>query len=281
MVASSRPRDARGERGTATSHGKHNTKRWRKRGGHQGDRLREAAPRTTAARHTPHRHAPTRRQTPHRHHTHHTHTRPAARATDGGTPTATQPRQRQVSDRPYLPAPRTGGQRRANVSPPHPQPTTPTARATKRAATGAGQPQEVRTPFPALRHRNTAMGEPTAPRKTRPRSPTLEATHKVIRALGALGSDEHPPPPGRRGHALRPGDDSRGLRRQRVRGARAACGQRARPPPRLEAEPLHRGRLVLQATPAARRRKQGTTRGGARGRTRRPALRWRAGLDPG
>ena len=79
----------------------------------------------------------------------------------------------------------------ANVRLPHPHPTKPTARATKRAATAPGQPQEVRTPSPALRHSN-AMVEPTAPRKTRPRSATLDAAHEVIRALGLRGGGGTP-----------------------------------------------------------------------------------------
>ena len=33
------------------------------------------------------------------------------------------------------------------------------------------------------------MAEPGAPRKTRPRSPTLEAAHEVIRALGLRGDE--------------------------------------------------------------------------------------------
>ena len=81
----------------------------------------------------------------------------------------------------------------ANVSLPHQHPTTPKARSAKRAATGAGQPQEVRNPSPALRHSNTAMAEPTAPRKTCPRSPTLDAAHEVIRMLGLRGGDGDPP----------------------------------------------------------------------------------------
>ena len=36
------------------------------------------------------------------------------------------------------------------------------------------------------------MGEPAAPRKTRPRSPTLDAAHKVIRALGLRGGEGDP-----------------------------------------------------------------------------------------
>ena len=37
------------------------------------------------------------------------------------------------------------------------------------------------------------MAEPAAPRKTRPRSPTLDAAHEVIRALGLRDSEGDPP----------------------------------------------------------------------------------------
>ena len=37
------------------------------------------------------------------------------------------------------------------------------------------------------------MAEPAAPRRTRPRSPTLDAAHEVIRALGLRGRDGDPP----------------------------------------------------------------------------------------
>ena len=37
------------------------------------------------------------------------------------------------------------------------------------------------------------MAEPAAPRKTRPRSPTLDATHEVVRALGLRGGEGDPP----------------------------------------------------------------------------------------
>ena len=37
------------------------------------------------------------------------------------------------------------------------------------------------------------MAEPAAPRKTRPRSPTLDAAHEVIRALGVRGGEGDPP----------------------------------------------------------------------------------------
>ena len=55
------------------------------------------------------------------------------------------------------------------------------------------QPWEIRTPSPALRHSDTTMAEPAAPRKTRPQSPTLDAAHEVIRALGLRGGDGGPP----------------------------------------------------------------------------------------
>ena len=37
------------------------------------------------------------------------------------------------------------------------------------------------------------MAQPAAPRKTRPRSPTLDAAHEVIRALGLRGGERDPP----------------------------------------------------------------------------------------
>ena len=37
------------------------------------------------------------------------------------------------------------------------------------------------------------MAQATAPRKTRPRSPTLDGAHEVIRALGLRGCDGDPP----------------------------------------------------------------------------------------
>ena len=37
------------------------------------------------------------------------------------------------------------------------------------------------------------MAEPAAPRKTRPKYPTLDAAHEVIRALGLRGGKEDPP----------------------------------------------------------------------------------------
>ena len=55
------------------------------------------------------------------------------------------------------------------------------------------QPRDIRTPSPALRHSDTTIAEPAAPRKTRPRSPTLDAAHEVIRALGLRDSEGDPP----------------------------------------------------------------------------------------
>ena len=67
---------------------------------------------------------------------------------------------------------------------PHPRPAAPTARTPA---------QETRTPPPALRHSDTTIAEPAAPRKTGPRSPTLDAAHEVIRALGLRGGEGDPP----------------------------------------------------------------------------------------
>ena len=55
------------------------------------------------------------------------------------------------------------------------------------------EPREIRTPSPALRHSDTTMAEPAAPRKTRPRSLTLDAAHEVIRALGLRRGEGDPP----------------------------------------------------------------------------------------
>ena len=57
----------------------------------------------------------------------------------------------------------------------------------------AHQPRDIRTPPPALRHSDIAMAEPAAPRKTRPRSPTLDEAHEVIRALGLRDGEGDPP----------------------------------------------------------------------------------------
>ena len=55
------------------------------------------------------------------------------------------------------------------------------------------QPREIDIPPPALWHSDTTMAEPAAPRKTRPRSATLDAAHEVIRALGPRGGEGDPP----------------------------------------------------------------------------------------
>ena len=47
--------------------------------------------------------------------------------------------------------------------------------------------------IPAIRHSDTTMAEPTAPRNTRPRSLKLDEAHKVIRALGLQSCGEDPP----------------------------------------------------------------------------------------
>ena len=83
------------------------------------------------------------------------------------------------------------------------------------------QPRDIRTPPPALRHSDTAMPEPGAPRKTHPRSPTLDAAHEVIRALGLRDGKGDPP----QGDA---GTDSdleaiREARPRNLRRRRAAC----------------------------------------------------------
>ena len=54
------------------------------------------------------------------------------------------------------------------------------------------QPREIRTPSPARRLSDRTMAEPAAPRKTRPRSLTLDAAHEVIRALGLRGGEGDP-----------------------------------------------------------------------------------------
>ena len=48
-------------------------------------------------------------------------------------------------------------------------------------------------PHPALRHSDTPMAEPAAPRKTHPRSPTLDAAHEFIRTLGLRDGEGDPP----------------------------------------------------------------------------------------
>ena len=55
------------------------------------------------------------------------------------------------------------------------------------------QPRDIRTPPPALSLSYTTMAELAAPRKTRPRSPTLDEAQKVIRALGLRDGEGDPP----------------------------------------------------------------------------------------
>ena len=76
-----------------------------------------------------------------------------------------------------------------------PPPGTPFRHPHKEQRTNAPthQPRDIRTPPPALRHSDTTMAEPAAPRKTLPRSPTLDAAHEVIRALGLKDSEGDPP----------------------------------------------------------------------------------------
>ena len=106
---------------------------------------------------------------------------------------------------PWLPAPEDGrpekGQRltpdaprNAGKRPPgdaHPR--SPNQATHQRTNAPATQPRDIRTPPPALRHSDTAMAEPAAPRKTRPRSPTLDEAHEVIRALGLRDGEGDPP----------------------------------------------------------------------------------------
>ena len=104
---------------------------------------------------------------------------------------------------PRLPAPEDGrpgeGQRLTPDAPRngerHPPPGTPSRHPYNQQRTNAPahQPGNIRTPPPALRHSDTTMAEPAAPRKTRPRSPTLDAAPEVIRALGLRDSEGDPP----------------------------------------------------------------------------------------
>ena len=84
-------------------------------------------------------------------------------------------------------APRNGG-RHPSRGRPSATPTTSNAPTQKKH-----QPRDIRTPPPALRHSNTTMAEPAAPRKTRPRSPTLDAAYEVIRALRIRDGEGDPP----------------------------------------------------------------------------------------
>ena len=111
-------------------------------------------------------------------------------------------RDTQVAE-PWLPAPEDGrpgeGQRLTTDAPRnggrHPPPGTPSRQPDNEQRTNAPthQPRDIRTPPPALRHSDTTMTEPAAPRKTHPRSPTLDAAHEVIRALGLRDGKGDPP----------------------------------------------------------------------------------------
>ena len=104
---------------------------------------------------------------------------------------------------PRLPAPEDGrpgeGQRLTPDAPRndgrHPPPGKPCRHPHNEQPTNAPthQPGDIRTPPPAIRHSDTTMAEPAAPRKTRPRSPTLDAAHEVIRALGLRDGEGDPP----------------------------------------------------------------------------------------
>ena len=91
---------------------------------------------------------------------------------------------------PWLPPPEDGrpreGQRLTRDAPRHPH-------NEQRTNAPTHQPRDICTPPPALRHSDTTMAEPAAPRKTRPRSPTLDAAHEDIRALGLRDSEGDPP----------------------------------------------------------------------------------------
>ena len=153
---------------------------------------------------------------------------------------------------PWLPAPEDGrpgeGQRLTPDAPRNagkPPPGMPIhhPHTEQRTSAPTHQARDIRTPPPALRHSDTAIAEPGAPRKTRPRSPTLNEAHEVIRALGL-----------RDGHGLRPGGIAGAPHGRRARGTCAAGGQRTRDLPRVETGPLHRRRLVPQTAPPARPR---------------------------
>ena len=116
---------------------------------------------------------------PHRPHPGHTGrgtpaTRSRGRAAGGGTaPNTRRPSQRWKAPPPGTPFRHPYNEQRTNA-PTH-------------------QPRDIRTPTPALRHSDTTMAEPAAPRKTRPRSPTPDAAHEVIRALGLRDGEGDPP----------------------------------------------------------------------------------------
>ena len=114
------------------------------------------------------------------------------------------------------------------------------------------------------------MAEPAAPDKTRPRSPTLEAAHEVIRALGLRGNEGDLP------HEDADADSELEIVPEL-------------PADNTPVEPLPPAGSLPALCPAWKRghctgedwcpKRQ--PRGGARGRTRCPALRGGAGLESG
>ena len=103
---------------------------------------------------------------------------------------------------------------------------------------------------PAQRHNNGGTRGPTQ------NSPSISDAGRGTRGHQGARTQRRRrrPPVGGLGRRLRPGDNPRALRGQHSRGTCASGGQRARPLPRVETGPLHRRRLVLQATPPTRPR---------------------------
>ena len=120
-----------------------------------------------------------------------------------GPHTRTDRTQDTLVTEPWLPAPGHGrpgeGQRLTPDAPRNarkrPPPGTPIHHPHNEQRTNAPthQPRDIRTPPPALRHSDTTMAEPAAPRKTRPRSPTLDEAHEVISTLGLRDGEGDPP----------------------------------------------------------------------------------------
>ena len=97
------------------------------------------------------------------------------------------------------------------------------------------------------------MAEPAAPRKTRPRSPTLDAAHEVIGAL-VLRDGEGDPPQGDAGTD----SDLEAVPEPSTAGAPAEPAPPAGSVPTLcpawKQRPLHRRGLVPKTAPSARPR---------------------------
>ena len=100
------------------------------------------------------------------------------------------------------------------------------------------------------RHKNGGTRGPTQ------NTPLISDAGRSTR--GHQGAETHwrrrRPPTGGRGRGLRPGGNPGAFRWQRARRTCAAGGQRSHPLPRQEKGPLHRRRLVPQATPPTRPR---------------------------